>query len=218
MISLAARTDRGVLAQMQHLLASIYQLPTEHAVEDFLVTDKDVAQALSGDARGRDETLLIREGEDEAQIALYLDAELMARLQPDAEAAAWGLDDFLMALEGVSHFSYFVHSADEERQVTLMEMELQAEVDKFVSVAFANIGRGVRLSELHNQLFERARFADDLTTAERERYGDANRFASEYCWRLLTRLGEGIAPESLQPELRRFYRLDQMQKIRHIRI
>ena len=41
------------------------------------------------------------------------------------------LQDCCTALEGVSHFHYFVWSADRRRHVSLLELELQAEVDKY---------------------------------------------------------------------------------------
>ena len=42
------------------------------------------------------------------------------------------LQDFLLAVEGVSHFVYLVHRARQERPVSAVELELQAEVDKYL--------------------------------------------------------------------------------------
>ena len=42
------------------------------------------------------------------------------------------MECFCLALEGVSHFLYLIWNASFDRSVTLLEMELQAEIDKFV--------------------------------------------------------------------------------------
>ena len=41
--------------------------------------------------------------------------------------------DYWTALEGVSHFTYYAWNAARDKPVSLFELELQAEVDKFVT-------------------------------------------------------------------------------------
>ncbi len=41
--------------------------------------------------------------------------------------------DYWTALEGVSHFHYFAWNAGHDKPVTLLELELQAEIDKYVA-------------------------------------------------------------------------------------
>ena len=54
------------------------------------------------------------------------------------------LPDFLLALEGVSHFVYIAHRARLERSVSAVELELQAEVDKLPARSPLPSSRGNR--------------------------------------------------------------------------
>ena len=53
------------------------------------------------------------------------------------------LDDLWKVLEGISHFNYLVLRAADDRSVTLLELELQAEVDKFVGTYLLLLEQGV---------------------------------------------------------------------------
>jgi hypothetical protein len=209
-----------VLAQLQSLLQDIYGLETPYEVGDFVTTDEDLVEALDVDGRRVDEKLLISEQcGGEAEVSLYLQEALMQRLDRDNPAKRLGhhnLADFWTAFEGVSHFTYYVWNAALGKQVTLMEMELQAEVDKFVGTALLLMQQGGRLPvRLHRWLFDLPKFDSRLSVAELTRYRDANRYAGKYCLKLAPRLSDGASSDWAE-ELRRFYRLSQPAKIRHI--
>jgi hypothetical protein len=209
-----------VLGQLQTLLSELYALDVSHDVHDFLLTDAGLARALDSDGRTVDEKLLITEEDGEAAIALYLDAELMRRLgtnNPATQLSLENLEDFWTALEGVSHFLYYVWNAARAKSVTLMEMELQAEVDKFVGTALLLRQQGARLPRnLHSCLFDFPRFDDRLGAQELDRYRSANRYAGKYCKKLAQRLAVAADPGALRRELCRFYRLPQPAKLEHI--
>ena len=106
-------------------------------------------------------------------MALYIDAAVLERLErrdPFAALTHENLADYLTAAEGVSHFVYVAWNAGHDKPVTLLELELQAEVDKYVLGAWLLreqiAGRFPR--ELHRALFERAR-VDPAAAAGRER-------------------------------------------------
>ena len=136
-----------------------------------------------------------------------------------ASLSAHNLADFCTALEGVSHFHYYVWNADRARDVSLLDLELQAEVDKYAAalrlILAQREGRFPR--ELFRQLFDAADFLPDLTPVERERYGEAHHFAARFCRRLEERFmcGRRARPDALLQELRRFYRLGRHAKLRH---
>ena len=112
---------------------------------------------------------------------------------------------------------YYAWNAHRRRPVTLMEMELQAEVDKFVSTAYlieSQTGNFPR--RLHRWLFDLPVLSADLSDEERQRYYDANRYAGKYCLELLRKLHGGESARALQPELREFYRMPRGQKIERI--
>ena len=209
-----------LLGQLQSLLGTIYSVAPDYDIYDFLVTDASVAQSLTGVPCESEETLLIHESENEVAVSLYLCEQLLGRLaerDPTIALDAENLPDFLTALEGVSHFMYYAWNADKRRPVTLLELELQAEVDKFVSTAYLIESQTGRLPRrLHRWLFDLPNLADHLSDAERERYRDANRYAGKYCLSLLRKLNQGESADTLRPELRSFYRLSRGEKIQRI--
>lgn len=209
-----------VVDQLQTLLSDAYALDLCYDVRDFLLTDPDVADALDSAGRSIDEKLLIAEHDGEASVSLYLDPALLGRLDrnnPSSQLSAENIEDFWTALEGVSHFLYYAWNAALEKSVTLMEMELQAEVDKFVGTALLLRRQGSVLPRgLHRWLFELPRFDDRLDPEELDRYRAANRYAGKYCLQLAKRLAGDVDPAALEEELRYFYRLPQPAKIQHI--
>jgi len=208
-----------LLGKLQAMLNDVYALDVGYGVDDFLITDAVVARALDRGGRDVDEKLLIAESDGEAEVALYLEQDLLERLaqrDPLQCLDADNLADFWAALEGVSHFNYYAWNAQCEKEVTLFELELQAEVDKFVTTGLLlkqQNGREPR--ELHDWLFQSPQLDDELRGAERERYRRANRYAGKYCRRLAPSLAR-FDDEAVQQELRRFYRLSQQSKLAHI--
>ncbi len=209
-----------ILTQLQAMLSELYALDVAYDVDDFLVTDERLADAIDVDGRQLDEKLLIVEEQGEASVALYIDRQVVERLtenDPERQLGKDNLEDFWTALEGVSHFLYYVWNATLEKSVTLMEMELQAEVDKFVGAALLLRRQGERLpANLHRCLFDAPDFDARLKPEERARYWSANRYAGKYCMKLAPQLATAPSPDSLRDELCYFYRLAQPGKIEHI--
>lgn len=208
------------LGDLQKLLTGVYALDVAYDVRDFLITDPKVARELDAGGRSIDEKLLIAEGRGGAEVSLYLERELVERLtqnNPAARLSSDNLEDFWTAFEGVSHFTYYAWNAAREKSVTLLEMELQAEVDKFIATSLLLQRQGEPLPRgLHQWLFELPKLDARLADEERERYREANRYAGRYCARLIPVLERGIEAEELKRELREFYRLPQAAKIARI--
>jgi hypothetical protein len=125
--------------------------------------------------------------------------------------------DFWNLAEGVSHFTFLAWSAAQDRPVSPLELELQAEVDKFVLAALA--ARAQRpnhaLLPLHHLQFEAATLDPALSGDERERYVTASRYAKDYCRELAGCLADARHDE-LRTELRRFYRMSRNDKLHRI--
>jgi hypothetical protein len=213
-----------VLRQLQAELASLYETPLAYDVYDFLITDARLAAALTpSDApQTNRERLLVSQDEDESRLSLYLDAEILATLERDDPMIALhdgNLQEFMLALEGVSHLNYLLWHAGQDSQVSLLEIELQGEVDKYVTAAklIAHQHRGRIPHVLHHYLFEAVRYAEDLSAEARNRYQEANYYAARYCHSLRNRFPQHHYQPSFLRELRGFYRLSQNAKIRHIR-
>ena len=124
---------------------------------------------------------------------------------------------FLVAVEGVSHFLYVMVRARAERPFSALELELQAEVDKYLLallIAWAADRRGPE--GLRERLFSRIRLHADLSDEEVERYKTANAMAGEYAASLEARFVRHRALGPLLDETRRFYRLGCAEKLDHI--
>ena len=116
----------------------------------------------------------------------------------------------------MSHFVYVAWNAGFDKPVTLLELELQAEVDKYVLGAWLlrEQGDGRFPRELHRALFERTRI-DPCAAAGREGlYREASNYAGRFCRRVAARLacGTHVATRELLAELRRFYRWGSARK------
>lgn len=209
-----------MVGRVQEHLEAIYGLRCELRATEFLV-DEAAAKALGAGGYAREE-LLVQEEQGELGLALYLSKDLLERVGPYEGAPAdevvrHELAAYCEVAEGVSHFLYLTYAANEERTVSLLELEAQAEVDKFVSCALArwNQGSAGWAKELWTRLFEKATYLPHLSGAERWRYEEANRLARAYCQRLL-RLICAQRLDQLLSELRKSYRLGAEAKLGHL--
>jgi len=212
-----------LLATLQDHLSCLYEAPIEHRVADYLVTDAHVARALEDNQQdhGNSERLLLREGQDALDVSLYIDAQVLANLtecNPYTCLDERNLNEFLIALEGVSHFHYLVWNAVHARQVTQLEMELQAEVDKYVTATLLLRQQGVidDSEEFHERFFTAVTYVVDASCATGQRYREANHYAAKYCRGLNRRYPAQHEQPNFINELRRFYRRSQNEKIRSI--
>lgn len=210
-----------MLAELQKQLADIYQVDPGYRVTDFLITDPALASLLGQQSmlENSPETVLLSQDDDGIALSVFLDEEMLDRLgagDPLCRLAASQLNDLWTVLEGISHFNYIAWNAACDKRVTLLELELQAEIDKFVSTwLLAQQQQRPALAErLHDWLFDEVSFRTDLTIEQRVRYEMANNYAARFCSGLRRRLQKSDG-DGLQ-ELRRFYRLGQSDKLSHI--
>jgi hypothetical protein len=128
-----------ILKQLQDFIGDIYDVSISHDVYDFLVTDRRQLPAAARSSGPTDEELIIAQPEEgdtgEIAMSLYLDPELLERLDradPMERLHDGNVADYWTALEGVSHFVYLAWNAGHDKPVSLLELEMQAEVDKYV--------------------------------------------------------------------------------------
>lgn len=209
--------------RLQALLAGCYQLELDTDIERFLLTDRAATGALIDDpAALPDEALLISEADQTLDVTLFLDAALLERLastDPLQILDHDNLDDFCRVLEGVSHFVYLLWKATHARSVTQLELEVQAEVDKYLSARLlleSQVQSPLVSAQLTRQLFANVSYREDLDNAQLQRYQHANDLASRFCRRLEQRHPAGRVPGSMLRELRAFYRMPQPDKLSHI--
>jgi len=211
-----------MLQSLQNLLAVIYDVPLEHDVAKFLLTDRSRLPEFARATGAAEQVLVAAEG-DTLWVSVYLEPALLQRLaasNPFEALHAGNIADYWTVLEGVSHFVYLVWNASYDRQVTLLELELQAEVDKYVGSLWLLRAQDPKRFpvELHHLLFERACVDDVLAGDRAGLYRAANRYAARFCRRLARTLrpAGSAAHAAAIAELRRFYRLGRERKLRHI--
>jgi hypothetical protein len=208
-----------MIGRVQEHLEAIYGITCAARAEGFVV-DTEAAVLLGATGRSEEE-LLVYQGEEELELALYLAPTLLRRLAP-YESSPLGsllereLDGFCQLAEGVSHFVYVTHTAVHGRTVSLLELEAQAEVDKFALCLLHRWGDGVGAwaEELLRRLFDRVSYRARLSEAERWRYEEANRLSRNFCTRLMGHVTSRRL-ERLLSELRYAYRLGAEAKLRH---
>jgi hypothetical protein len=187
--------ERALAGAVQGALERLYQLDRVADVDAFVRKAK----------RGEREALLVRDaGDGTLEMALRV-----PRLQ------GGGLDTTCQIIEGVSHFVYLADRARTEREATRLEMELQAEVDKYVVLA-ASMGRldvGASAA-LRARLFDAVSFAHAAGSELGERYRVANDFAGKFVRKLEQRFVATGRLHAMREELRRFYRMGQEEKLR----
>jgi hypothetical protein len=212
---------RSVLSRLQQGLESLYRVETRLDVDAFIVGDSERGRALSEneEARRPREQLLVEHAAGEVALGLYVDAEALQNLERHDPVRGLGehnFGDFCLAVEGVSHFIYVALCAASDRSVSALELELQAEVDKFVTCLLLGAAVAQRSRRLRARLYDDIRFADDLDGSERARYVTANDQARRYAIALERHYLQHERIADMLAELRRFYRLSLGAKLGHI--
>jgi hypothetical protein len=192
----------------------MYRVETGVEVTDFVVGTV-YRDELVRERKPR-EQLLVVEHAGEMNLALYIEEGVLANLiqhDPGKRLDDRNLGDFLLAVEGVSHFVYAVCCANADRPVSQIELELQAEVDKYVTCLLVTEPEVEVSSALRRRLFGDAEYESDLDHEEQGRYRAANDNAQRYAaWLEDTFVARRRIPEMLG-ELRRFYRLGLAAKL-----
>jgi hypothetical protein len=216
-----------ILKQLQDFIGDIYDVSISHDVYDFLVTDRRHLPAAARSSGPTDEELIVAQPEEgdtgEIAMSLYLDPELLERLDradPMERLHDGNVADYWTALEGVSHFVYLAWNAGHDKPVSLLELEMQAEVDKYVGSYWLMRRQFPDRfpSELLRLLFERTRIDPRLAAGREDLYREASRYAEKFCRRLEQSLRDarGRSQAEVLTELRRFYRLTNARKVAHI--
>ncbi|MCC6648090.1 MAG: hypothetical protein IT374_21290 [Polyangiaceae bacterium] len=180
---------RSLAGAIQASLASLYALDELPPVDDFV----RIA------APGAREEVVVREGEDDVEVAVVLPEEALRPSGGEVE-----LDVLCQIVEGVSHFVVLAERIRTELPTTELELELQAEIDKFMLLSAASPAP----LELHARLYERVSYVHAEDSERGHRYRTANRLAARACARLCP------CRARRAPWLRRFFRAGQEEKIR----
>ncbi len=179
--------ERELARKLQRALERLYRVEPHEDVGSFVQP-----------ARSGREELVVCESAEGLAIALHL-PEL-------AVGPALDLDGFCQLIEGVSHFVLLAERARLERSVSAIELEVQAEVDKF-AVLFAATPEPSRAKgeALVERIFERVTFAHPEGSELGTRYRDANTLARRWVERVGLSFSEPLDVMGLRGSLRAFF-------------
>jgi len=206
----------GLLLDVQRRLESLYATGAQAPVTDFVLSEEEAAVYPGGGSR----TLVTQEG-DQVSLGVVLEHEtfaLLAGADPRVRLDHANLGAFCTLTEEVSHFVYLHFCARASRSVTQLELELQAEVDKYLTAVFLLClqNEGAVSPRLRDLLFRRYRLAVPLSAEQVERYRAASALAYRYCSFLESAYLRRARLADLAREARRFYRLGQREKLERI--
>jgi len=206
----------GVAVEVQRRLESFYALPAQAPVADFLIAP-DRAAHLPGEGS----RTLVDESGGELSLGVVLEAQVSERLQaedPRQGLSGSNLGQFCTLVEEVSHFVCLSFCAGASRSVTQLELELQAEVDKYFNLVFllSLQNEGAVSPGLKELLFRSYRLRGGLSAEQARRYHAASGLAYRYCRFLEAEYLRPARLHELRREARRFYRLGQGGKLERI--
>ena len=138
--------------------------------------------------------VVVHDDGTELQLGLYVDPR--DSVDPDT------------IVEETSHLLCLAWHAVHDRRVSLLMLELQSEVDRYVVARLQGRG-GFR----H---FEQFRWMDGMSAATQELYATAHRAGLRTCRSLARRFPERSDVPAMLAELRRFYRASAESKLRGV--
>jgi len=211
---------------VQQQFEKIYQLPQHLSIENFLI-NQETLERLKGKQRNHLATpnikglMLLLPEKDELSLAIYLNEQVMNNLykhSPSHGLNEKNIHDFCIMAEEVSHFLYITWKAQHSIQITNLELEIQAEVDKFIICTFycSNYESRFNRLSLKELLFETFSLEKNLSKESKNRYYTASKLALHYCHFLESHFIKKDHLRQMMEEIRKFYRFGQTDKISHI--
>ncbi|MDI1446227.1 hypothetical protein [Polyangium sp. 6x1] len=190
-------------ARIQAALEGTYGIPEAPSVEDFI-------QPIDASEEEGREVLFVREDDDGVSVVLHLPRAALEATNPP-------FDLLCQVVEGVSHFLCLAERARRELPVTQLELELQAEVDKYVLLVHGPLAARRfdpdRAARIRARLFEAVAYLHPPGTERGDRYRLANDLAARFAGRLEESFARRGHFDRMRRALRSFYAAGQSDKI-----
>jgi hypothetical protein len=206
---------KQLLQEVEGLLSKFYGFDIHTSAKDHLI-QKSELQAASAQSdtwitppTHRASVLLSHPSENELYISIYLAEDIISKFKhssPFTQLSEGNLDAFCVLIEELSHFHLILNRAVLKQQVSQIELEWQAEIDKVLvcaSMIAHQQGRS-QLLLLQKKLFSQATFF-----TEQSRYLEANHLAAALWKKLSLQMNERESPiesHSVKAVLRDLYR------------
>jgi len=189
-----------ILLQVDSRLKKINGIQHSWQVEDFVMPTET------------ENTLLISERGEDADLAICLQKDLLDELSGLSFPNDFSLKVFprvSLLVEELSHFHFYCVNATHQRKISALEMEVQAEVDKF---SFAlDCLEEMNLRNLEDDvfgiLFNQLQLGPWVKSEERSRYQEAHQIARAFCRKLLRSTTDRSAT------IQEFYRMSPEERL-----
>jgi hypothetical protein len=214
----------NLLERVRGLLERTYGMrPSLGSIGSFVVGDRGYRKFYSSDeiarivesAHGDGARTLVRETNRGLRLALYFPDAMIRRLE--LHPPGRGLNDanvhaFATLVEELDHLLLIAERAELDRPVTMFELELHANVSKYLVLSRFLAGAAPVLAEdrrrwLRHKLFDGIRYSE-CDHSIRRRYEDAAHWAVRFLDAIRT-----VDPKMRLPLLRRFHACGPAEKV-----
>ena len=154
---------------LQKKIEKLYGLYSHPEADQYLINNDQLELFHHQDA-DIPKVLCIEE-ETDMSMAIYLGQKIFTNIHKPIKI--FSFEDFCVMAEEISHYVYLVWSKCNNKQISLLDLEIQGEVDKYLLAC--EIYRTDK--DLFEKIFKNFSFQKDLSTEERERYEQANRLS-----------------------------------------
>ena len=221
------QTKHPLIKELQKKIEKTYALDTGITnIEQYIIGDKgyeefyaneEIRTVVNSHSGAR---VLLRDTGDTLKVSIYYPDALIRELEdndPRLGIHDENIDLCASFVEELDHFLFIAQHYKSNRPFSLLELELQANVTKYLVLKYfvALQNRSLKLSRfdkeyIRHHLFYKRKF-DIEDTSERKRYEDAGKFGMMYTEQI-----DLLSHEERLRDLRLFSRMTCPSKIRHI--
>ena len=173
----------AIISSIEQDIADYYGFAILHRAEDHLVSEDILPEIrrLRGKTESFRAAVYFSETGDEFAIGVHFDPKIRASLladNPKFSLTNRNLDAFCVLVEELSHFHLLINRASADKQISFLELEWQAEVDKLL---FCGIYLERLVGDSHIQPLLKLLFGPGYEEPSLEpHYAMAERFAAKF--------------------------------------
>jgi hypothetical protein len=161
---------------LQKKIEKIYRLHSCPEALQYMISPKQFRKLSK--FSDNPQVIYVDEGQD-ATMGIYLGPSLFRQIKKKSKI--FSFQDFCVMAEEISHFIYLIWSKSNEKKINLLDLEVQAEIDKFI---LASEFFGSK-EEIFEKMFEKFNMRKNLQPEEEERYFTANRLGKKFAIEML---------------------------------
>ena len=216
-----------LIKELQRKIEKTYALDTGITnIEQYIIGDKGYEEFYAKEKirtvvnSHSGAKVLIRDAGETLKVSIYYPDELIRELEsndPRLSLHDGNVDLCASFVEELDHFLFIAQNYKQNRPFSLLELELQANVTKYLVLKYfiALQNKSIKLSKFDKEyiryhLFYKRKY-DIEDTSERKRYEDAEKFGMMYIKHI-----DLLPQEDRLRDLRQFSRMTCPSKIRHI--